>query len=411
MSKRISRRQLLKALAAATGVASLYKVLGIPFLQGTAQELDEHAYLPIIRHAGTATPTATPTATSTPTSTPTSPPTGSRVVHVHSDDATSWDFSTGWYGDYVNQSAVNRMMKKGLEGLTGKSIEVAWQDLLRDYSHGQAIAIKVNFNNAWSPEKINALIEPVNALVGSMVEDGGVLEEDVWVFDVRALPLNRFCTRCLYPNVRFFGTGSGTEQATFTSSDPNAEVQFAHPSLTARRITDVVINATYLIDMPIIKDHGLSPVTLSFKNHFGSIDEIIRAGDDSLHNYISSRISGYSSSYSPKVDIYLNPHIRDKTVLVVGDGLFGGFGAVAEPSRWSTFGNDAPNSLFFATDPVAIDCVMFDILDAEPVSHPGRDEFANDYLTLAAGAGLGIFERGDPWGGGYDQIEYLKIEA
>ena len=75
---------------------------------------------------------------------------------------------------------------------------------------------------------------------------------------------------------------------------------------------------------------------------------------------------------------------------------------------WSTFGGALPNSLFFALDPVAIDSVMADFLRAEPGA--GVFAGADDYLQLAQDAGLGTFERGDPWGGGYRAIEYRKLE-
>lgn len=457
MNKKLSRRQLLKALAAAAGGVGMGSVLGKSLLQGITQELDKLIYLPFIRKAATdtstSTPTATPTATTTPTFTPTATPTamatptstptvtptatatptftptvtaaGPKVVHVYApghDDppvpaATSWDFATGWYGDYVNQSVVNDMMDEGLKQLTGQStVAAAWQTLLPGYAPGKAIAVKVNFNNAGSctdsDNIIDALIEPINALVRGMKEIG-VQEEDVWVFDAsRKLP-DRFRTRCFYSNVRFFEGGYVIcgERATFNSSDPNAEVSFDHPNLTARRITDVVVDATYLINMPIMKDHGIAGVTLGFKNHLGTIDRIKGSGDDDLHCYFCPGDSRYSSNYNPLVDIYLNPHIRDKTALIVGDGLYGSLtNTNLVPRRWSTFGDDAPNSLFLAVDPVAIDCVMFDILDAEPVYHPRWSGKDNDYLELAASAGLGVFERGDPWGSGYSQIDYQKIE-
>ena len=64
------------------------------------------------------------------------------------------------------------------------------------------------------------------------------------------------------------------------------------------------------------------------------------------------------------VDINSNPHIKAKTVLTVGDGIYGArinnYNEV--PSPWPTFGNKSPNSLFFSTDPVAIDCVQRDLL-------------------------------------------------
>jgi uncharacterized protein (DUF362 family) len=214
--------------------------------------------------------------------------------------------------------------------------------------------------------------------------------------------------------VRFFEGGYSIcdQRATFNSGDPNAEIPFGHPNLTARRVTDVAIGATYLINMPIMKDHGIGGVTLSFKNHFGSIEQIIRGGNDNLHYYIKPSDPRYNPGYNPLLDIYSNPHIGAKTVLTVGDGLYGAVGAGTNsnpPKRWSTFGNDAPNSLLFAADPVAIDCVMFDLLDAEPVYHPRWPGLTDNYLRLAEAAGSGVFERGDPWGAGYGRIVYSRI--
>jgi hypothetical protein len=150
--------------------------------------------------------------------------------------------------------------------------------------------------------------------------------------------------------------------------------------------------------MPIIKRHGLGynfGITLSFKNHYGTIRD-----PRFLHENRSSRL----------LDLNSNPHIRDKTRLVIGDGLFGNWRSNSgKPERWDTFGNAAPNSLFFATDPVAIDSVMCDFLEAEE----WINNEADDYLQLAEEAGLGVYERGDPWqqpyGSGYDSIDYVRV--
>jgi uncharacterized protein (DUF362 family) len=241
------------------------------------------------------------------------------------------------------------------------------------------------------------------------MKEMGVSEQDIWIYDALDRIPYSFCGGCLYPDVRFLDQGC-SERATFISNDPDSEIQFNHPNLTIRRLTDVVIDAAYLINMPIMKEHGITGVTLGFKNHFGSINKIIRLGEDNLHYYINPDDSHYNPNYSPLLDIYTNPHILNKTILTVGDGLFGVLGNTnVAPTRWQSFGNRAPNSLFFSTDPVAIDCVMLDIIDSEPVGHPLRNG-AQDYLKLAANLGLGIFDRGDPWGTGYTQIAYSKIE-
>jgi hypothetical protein len=50
---------------------------------------------------------------------------------------------------------------------------------------------------------------------------------------------------------------------------------------------------------------------------------------------------------------------------------------------------------------------MYDLLAAEGCPY-AWDE-ATDYLRLAAAAGLGVYESGDPWGSGYSHIDYVKI--
>lgn len=337
----------------------------------------------------------------------TSEPIGTRVVHVHDPDATNWDFSTGWYGDYVDQQAVDDMVDRGVMELTGAStVAEAWGALLPSYSPGEAIAIKVNFNNSQSCDdgdnQIDALVQPVNAVVRGLKQIG-VIEEDIWIYDaVRWIP-DRFVSACSYSNVRFFS--NCRQLPGWDSDDPDAIVTFNPPGGVLmplrHRVSNVVINATHLINMPIVKRHSGPGVTLSFKNHFGTIDRV------GLHDHVNPDGDHFSTEYSPYVDIYQNPHIGAKTILTLGDGLYGSWkGFSGGPARWKTFGDDASNSLFFASDPVAVDSVMYDFLAAETTIKTNADR----YLRVAANAGLGVFEHGDPWGSGYSQIDYRRID-
>jgi uncharacterized protein (DUF362 family) len=158
--------------------------------------------------------------------------------------------------------------------------------------------------------------------------------------------------------------------------------------------------------MPIMKKHSHAYVTLSFKNHFGTIEKCWE-----VHEPTFPDTGAYWPDYSPLVDIYQNQHVVGKTVLTIGDGLFGSRDdQTTPPAPWITFGNRAPNSLFFSQDPVAIDCVMYDFLEAEA----GVPSTADDYLVLAAQAGLGVFEHRAPavtnpadW---YDLIDYVYLD-
>jgi hypothetical protein len=291
--------------------------------------------------------------------------------------------------------------------LTGAStVADAWRALIPSYTSGEAIAIKVNLNNAGScgdgDTTIDALIHPVNAIIGGLRQIG-VAEEDIWVYDaIRNIP-DRLVNGCLYPNVQFFGLCR--QSPGWGSDDPNAIVRFSPPSgpaPPALRIPDLLINAAYLINIPIVKTHGCAGVTLGFKNHLGTVRT-----PHELHDHICVDGSHFATNYSPYVDIYQNSHVGAKTILTIGDGLFGSWkGQSAKPSQWATFDNSAPNSLLFATDPVALDCVLYDLLAAETTIRNNADA----YLTVAANAGLGISEHGDPWGSGYSQIAYVRVE-
>jgi uncharacterized protein (DUF362 family) len=204
--------------------------------------------------------------------------------------------------------------------------------------------------------------------------------------------------------VQFFDSGDCQNPAGFSSNDPHAYVAFSPPPGVpqpgAERISDILINATYLINLAIMKKHFLTGTSLTFKNHFGTINN-----PGGMHDYVGLDKPYYRTDYSAYIDIYQNPHVGAKTILNVGDGLFSARGFNQAPRKWVTFGNEVPNSIFLARDAVAMDCVMCDFLNAEF----GIPAATDDHLQLASQAGLGTYERGDPWGSGYTAIDYVKI--
>ena len=333
-----------------------------------------------------------------------------RVVHTYNPRAATWDLSTGWWGDYVDQGLVTAMVTRGLMELTGQSSRAdAWQALIPNYVSGERVAIKVNFNNARSVDdsdnQIDACIEPVNAVIAGLTEIG-VAQSDIWVFDaIRAIPA-RFAAGCDYPGVQFSGDSSSNPQGFSSTEKVTFQTPPGKPALADQRISSVLVNADYLINMPIMKKHCCAWATLSFKNHFGSI-----ANCAALHGYTFPHEDDYTSAYNPLVDIYSNPHFGAKTVLTIGDGLYGSRESQDSiPAPWTTFENGPPRSLFFSQDPVAIDSVMYDFLQAEA----GVQIHGDDYLALAASAGLGVFEHRAPvalsreeW---YSQIDYRYLD-
>ncbi|MFH1260221.1 MAG: DUF362 domain-containing protein [Elusimicrobiota bacterium] len=342
-----------------------------------------------------------------------------RVVSVYDSRATNWTYCTSgcpYYGDdaYIDQTIVDRMIDRGMMELTGAStIEAAWTAILPLYQSGEKIAIKVNFNTGGSytdnDAYLDAIPQPINSIIRGL-KSIGVQETDIWIFDATRFIPNRFRTGIHYPNIKYFdhyGNGADVSLATFDSADPSAQITFTNTTYTgSHQISDVLINARYLINIPLFKRHGGTGITLTLKNHLGSINGFY-SGSHSMHNYIYLGGSQYSSSKNLLVDINNNTHIKNKTVLIVGDALYGAWPDNNQPPRrWTSFGSDSPNMFFFAVDPVAVDSVMYDYLRREG----SFDAKSEDILTVAAQAGLGIHEL---WNNNtdrkYSAIDYLEI--
>jgi hypothetical protein len=197
------------------------------------------------------------------------------------------------------------MVARGLQALTGTgSLSGAWEALIPGFQPGQKIAIKVNFNNALSEppaDGIDAIIEPVNALIGGLISFG-FAAGDIYVYDVThgwrdGRMSERFVNGCDSPGVHFVAWLGNPDP--FSSTEL---VRFDPPSgsgITDRPLANVVVQADYLIKLPIAKVHPFSGVTLGFKNHLGSIDR-----GEYLHPYLTLDDPHYSAAYSPLVDLY-----------------------------------------------------------------------------------------------------------
>ena len=360
-------------------------------------------------------------------------PSPDRVVMVH-DDAASWWHSQSYdYWNMIDQAVIDTMVYRGLKELTGTaSVAAAWQVLIPNYQPHQKIAIKINNNNAgyssgnWGDPRdadIDAIIEPVNSIAKSLIEAFGpdIAAEDIWVYESkRCLFDSAFMDRAM-SGIQFYSAIGGQPPSVnptgFSGTAPGSVITFRYNPGLSLALNDVVADADYLIDMPILKRHGnftYPSTTLSFKNHFGSIDT--NAGwafDESFH------AARFLRTNNNLIDIYGNPHIRYKTVLIVGDAIIGGRDSnQGPPALWSTrFASEGtPEMLFFAVDPVAVDSVMADMLYWEA----GREHVANtrNYLLEAADLGLGVEER-SVWAGAaypnvtitYQNIDFVHVSG
>ena len=151
-----------------------------------------------------------------------------------------------------------------------------------------------------------------------------------------------------------------------------------------------------IINVAVLKDHGAAGVTLALKNlSHGLVNNVLRShatpATNACHTFIPAVVA--------------LPQIREKVVLNILDGLTAVYqgGPSAHPN-----GMWAYRSLFFATDPVALDTVGWQIIDAKraamglpPVAMAGRwgtppnpregfDIRQPQHIPLAMALGLGL---------------------
>lgn len=320
-----------------------------------------------------------------------------RVVRVQDSRATSWDFIGQYYWQHVDQGAVDRMVEEGIQRLTSATNAAdGWRAIMTGYAAGDIVALKINCNDCWNSNQneIDATPHVINAVIRGL-QSMGVPEADIHVIEPTegGMPRQRILYQyyydlihALYPGVQIFDGADST----FRAGGDAARLTF--PDGRTDRISDLIVNADHLINMPLLK--AINPnwgISGAIKNHQGSIQFPGR-----------NHATGTSVAANPFVTINQNPHIRDKTRLIVADGLFGTwtgihfFGSGEDddvPNRWQIFGNGAPNSLFFATDSVAVDSVMQDLVAAERTARR-LGTMGDPPLHAAASAGLGVHEHG-----------------
>jgi hypothetical protein len=320
-------------------------------------------------------PTAPPTATSRPTDTPVLKPTPvadvrrpdiiktypdgpSRVVHAR--HAGVWD------GETLVPEAIRHMLDGSITALTGlNDADEAWAAL---FAPDERIAIKVNTiqgSRFWTHV-------PLVMAVTERLQEVGVPAEGIVVFDRYTIelenygyPINRDG-----PGVRCTGTDL-RYTAGWTLMDTDIQ------------LSDVLLSCHALINMPIIKQHGMSGISFAMKNHYGTFD----------------RPEGFHEGRIERALAELNnlPPIRDRTRLIIGDAL--------TVSTLSWYTGVTGDSIFMSFDPVAHDAaglqLYCDVMTSEGRNPEGARNRATLWLRNGAELGVGT---DDP-----DHIDLVEV--
>jgi uncharacterized protein (DUF362 family) len=119
-----------------------------------------------------------------------------------------------------------------------------------------------------------------------------------------------------------------------------------HRSVGSLYSTLITRHCTAMINMPVLKDHGLCGITAALKNIFGALHNPNKYHEDRCNPYIA--------------DAYAVPFVRKKHRLVICDALLVQYkGGPSFHPQWA----EPMGSILLAEDPVALDSVCAGILD------------------------------------------------
>ena len=199
---------------------------------------------------------------------------------------------------------------------------------------GQVVGLKVNCLAGRGISTNPSLIEAI----GERLQQVGVGASDIVIWDRLNRDLERggFAIREQGKKPRCFGNdhlGYGQQLETFSAAG----------SLLCRTLTEV---CDVVINLPVLKDHGITGMTMAMKNLFGAIHNPnkyhLNAGDP----YVA--------------DVYMLPPIRQKIKLTICDAITAQYeGGPSFMPHWTWLFN----GLIVGADPVALDHTGWQILE------------------------------------------------
>jgi uncharacterized protein (DUF362 family) len=295
---------------------------------------------------------------------------------------------------------IRAMMEKGMLALTGAA---DWTESWRlFFEPGDVVGIKVNPVGA---PHVMSCAEVIHDIVDGL-KSAGLKANDIVVYDrYRREFLGAGFDRMLPEGVRHSAATDHFEQVQLDINgyDPEHYLEMALVT-PGQHAGDVHTRRSYvakfltkevnkLINLPVLKDHQSAGVTLALKNlSHGLVNNVWRSHATSTLNVCGAFIPAV-------VNI---PVIRQKTVLHILDGIKGLYhgGPGADPRFvWEN------KTLYFATDPVALDRIGWKIIDEKrlqagmrPVAEATIDRHTTyfrrqpEHIEIAAALGLGEWD-------------------
>ncbi len=262
-------------------------------------------------------------------------------------------------GQYQPET-IQQMMHRGMQELTGAP---SWQDAWRAlFQKGDVVGIKV------SPVGGPKLCSDASVMHGILegLAAAGLPNSDIIVF-------NRYRAELLAGGIdKWLPEGIAWEAASPAYSNTQHDMEgydrnhFMEMALIkpGENLTDPMYRRSYvarvvtqrvnkIINLPVVKHHQSAGVTIALKNlSHGCVNNVNRS-------HVTSTLNACGVFIPSVVSL---PVIRDKAVLHIADGVKAQYhgGPSGRPQfQWEH------KTLYFATDPVALDKTGLEVLDAK----------------------------------------------
>ncbi len=314
------------------------------------------------------------------------------MVKVHSEK--SIDSSSA----RVNRTVVKQMLSSGMQSLTGGTRdEDCWT---RFISPQDTVGIKVNCSGAphimSSPEIVAGIVENLLAI--------GVPAHNIWIYERFEGQLKSVGYEHYVPEGVKIWAAERDFRGSLLGYDPNTYVEvdfFGEEDTRSFMVRPVADTFTKIINVPKMKEHQAAGVTGCLKNisygHFSNVDRSHRFTKTNTYSFI-----GTLASVEP---------IPAKVVLNIMDGLSGVWqaGPFSEYPQFRFY----PKQMMFGTDPVAMDHMLIDVIEAKrkaegapsifdrSAAHIGRDNSNPNFnafirepghVEYASKLGLGVYD-------------------
>ncbi len=252
--------------------------------------------------------------------------TTSRVVIAQRSDVRTSDRQ-------LSGDAIQKLLDTTIENLfQGKSLQV-WSSL---FSKNDVVGLKVN---CLAGKGLSTSNELVQAVIERLLEIG-IEKQHIIVWDRLSSDLERAGYQIYYGRNK--PQCYGNDRTGYTS-----EI-YEHGSIGSHLSRIVTEECTAIINLPILKDHGIVGVSAALKNYFGAIHNPNKYHDSVGDPYVA--------------DVNMLDDIRKKTRLTICDALTPQYeGGPPYMPQWTW----RMDSLIAATDMVAMDQIAWQTIEGK----------------------------------------------